>query len=26
MWYYYTDLTGTVQEVTASDGTLVWAG
>ncbi|EAB6514154.1 RHS domain-containing protein [Shigella flexneri] len=26
MWYYYTDLTGTVQEVTASDGMLVWAG
>ncbi|MVZ47297.1 hypothetical protein GP890_22320 [Escherichia coli] len=26
MWYYYTDLTGTVQEVTAPDGTLVWAG
>ena len=26
IWYYHTDLTGTVQEVTASDGTLVWAG
>ncbi|WP_244582797.1 RHS repeat-associated core domain-containing protein [Escherichia coli] len=26
IWYYHTDLTGTVQEVTAADGTLVWAG
>ncbi|GCP98961.1 type IV secretion protein Rhs [Escherichia coli] len=26
IWYYHTDLTGTVQEVTAPDGTLVWAG
>ena len=26
IWYYHTDLTGTVQEVTASDGRLVWAG
>ncbi|MBC6527338.1 RHS repeat protein, partial [Escherichia marmotae] len=26
IWYYHTDVTGTVQEVTASDGTLVWAG
>ncbi|CAD5859364.1 RHS Repeat family protein [Escherichia coli] len=26
IWYYHTDLTGTVQEVTALDGTLVWAG
>ncbi|EPK7286482.1 RHS repeat-associated core domain-containing protein, partial [Citrobacter farmeri] len=24
--YYHTDVTGTVQEVTAADGTLVWAG
>jgi len=26
IWYYHTDLTGTVHEVTAPDGTLVWAG
>ncbi|RIG83017.1 type IV secretion protein Rhs [Shigella flexneri] len=26
IWYYHTDLTGTVHEVTALDGTLVWAG
>lgn len=26
IWYYHTDLTGTVQEVTAPDGRLVWAG
>ncbi len=26
IWYYHTDLTSTVQEVTAADGTLVWAG
>ncbi|MEJ9851486.1 RHS repeat-associated core domain-containing protein [Escherichia coli] len=26
IWYYHTDLTGTVQEVTAADGRLVWAG
>ncbi|MDA8481414.1 RHS domain-containing protein, partial [Citrobacter sp. Awk 4] len=26
IWYYHTDLTGTVQEVTTADGTLVWAG
>ncbi|EBO3583637.1 RHS repeat protein [Salmonella enterica] len=26
VWYYYTDVTGTPQEVTAADGTLVWAG
>lgn len=26
MWYYHTDVTGTVQEVTKADGTLVWAG
>lgn len=26
MWYYHTDVTGTPQEVTAADGTLVWAG
>ncbi|EJN8689145.1 RHS domain-containing protein [Salmonella enterica] len=23
MWYYHTDVTGTPQEVTAADGTLV---
>ncbi len=26
IWYYHTDVTGTVQEVSAADGTLVWAG
>ncbi|WP_217804638.1 RHS domain-containing protein, partial [Salmonella enterica] len=26
VWYYHTDVTGTPQEVTAADGTLVWAG
>ncbi|EBX0303158.1 hypothetical protein DQT12_20870 [Salmonella enterica subsp. enterica serovar Reading] len=26
VWYYHTDVTGTLQEVTAADGTLVWAG
>ncbi|EBR0224143.1 type IV secretion protein Rhs [Salmonella enterica subsp. enterica serovar Monschaui] len=26
LWYYHTDLTGTAQEVTKADGTLVWAG
>ncbi len=26
IWYYHTDVTDTVQEVSASDGTLVWAG
>ncbi len=26
IWYYHTDMTGTVQEVSAADGTLVWAG
>ncbi|HFY9660582.1 TPA: DUF6531 domain-containing protein, partial [Salmonella enterica] len=25
VWYYHTDVTGTPQEVTAADGTLVWA-
>ncbi|EDV4090812.1 RHS repeat protein [Salmonella enterica subsp. enterica serovar Pomona] len=26
VWYYHTDVTGTPQEVTVADGTLVWAG
>ncbi|MED9208477.1 RHS repeat-associated core domain-containing protein [Escherichia marmotae] len=26
IWYYHTDVTDTVQEVSAADGTLVWAG
>ncbi|QPE00209.1 RHS repeat protein [Salmonella enterica subsp. enterica serovar Typhimurium] len=26
VWYYHTDVTGMPQEVTAADGTLVWAG
>ncbi|MED8891458.1 RHS repeat-associated core domain-containing protein [Escherichia marmotae] len=26
IWYYHTDVTGTVQEVSAADGMLVWAG
>ncbi len=26
VWYYHTDVTGTPQEVTAADGTLVWRG
>ncbi|MEC9649438.1 RHS repeat-associated core domain-containing protein, partial [Escherichia marmotae] len=26
IWYYHTDVTGTVQEVSAADGTLVWVG
>lgn len=26
VWYYHTDVTGTPQEVTAADGTLVWVG